>query len=252
MGSKLILSAATAIRPFIGPDGKPLADVSAYAKLLNYVAVMNYDIWGPWSPTVGPNAPLNDACTTTENQMGSAMSAVKAWTGAGFPAKQLVLGVPGYGHSFRVREAQAFLAGSDKILAPYPIFDGVDRPNGDAWDDAAGLDVCGAAQLPGGNINYWGLIVNGFLEANGSPKKGIAYTYNECSQTVSIFFSGAKGDCRADDNVSHSSTTQRARSWSRMTMHRFVHHCTLPKFLLKLNTASSHLLRKEHLSKRVV
>src|SRR6266850_274670 len=39
---------------------------------------MNYDIWGSWSPTVGPNAPLDDSCAPS--QQGSAKSAVKAWT----------------------------------------------------------------------------------------------------------------------------------------------------------------------------
>ena len=48
---------------------------------------MNYDLWGPWSPTVGPNAPLFDSCAP--QPMGSAESAVKAWTGAKFPARQV-------------------------------------------------------------------------------------------------------------------------------------------------------------------
>lgn len=45
MGSKLILSAATATSPFIGPDGNPVTDVSGFAKTLDYVAIMNYDVW---------------------------------------------------------------------------------------------------------------------------------------------------------------------------------------------------------------
>lgn len=51
------------------------------------LGIMNYDIWGSWSSTVGPNAPLNDSCAPTQD--GSAVSAVKAWTSAGFPADQV-------------------------------------------------------------------------------------------------------------------------------------------------------------------
>ncbi|KAG1744097.1 uncharacterized protein EDB91DRAFT_210501 [Suillus paluster] len=60
---------------------------------------MNYDIWGSWFPTVGPNALLNDTCASSANQQGSAVSAVKAWTDAGMPANEIVLGVASYGHS---------------------------------------------------------------------------------------------------------------------------------------------------------
>lgn len=48
---------------------------------------MNYDVWGAWSADVGPNAPLNDSCAAV--QAGSATSAVKAWTDAGFPVSKV-------------------------------------------------------------------------------------------------------------------------------------------------------------------
>jgi chitinase len=35
--SNLILSAAVTITPFNGPDGHPMADVSAFSKVLNYI-----------------------------------------------------------------------------------------------------------------------------------------------------------------------------------------------------------------------
>ena len=65
---------------------------------------MNYDVWGSWSPTVGPNAPLDDSCADPANQQGSAVSAVKAWSTAGFPHNQIILGVAAYGHSFFVEK----------------------------------------------------------------------------------------------------------------------------------------------------
>jgi len=48
---------------------------------------MNYDVWGSFSASVGPNAPLDDSCAPTKG--GSATSAVKAWKAAGFPASQV-------------------------------------------------------------------------------------------------------------------------------------------------------------------
>jgi len=53
-------------------------------------AIMNYDVWGSFSSTVGPNSPLDDSCAPTK--AGSAVSAVKAWTGANFPANQVKKG----------------------------------------------------------------------------------------------------------------------------------------------------------------
>jgi chitinase len=54
---------------------------------------MNYDVWGSFSATVGPNAPLNDSCAPASDQQGSAVSAVQAWTKANFPVNQMILGV---------------------------------------------------------------------------------------------------------------------------------------------------------------
>ncbi|KAJ7591604.1 endochitinase [Mycena floridula] len=185
-GSKLILSAAVAGRPFIGSTGSPISDASGFAKVLDYVQIMNYDVWGPWSPTVGPNAPLNDTCAAPSNQGASAVLAVKLWNEAGIPYDQIVLGVPAYGHSFSVLKANAFIPGTLK-LALYPSFNSSDRPAGDAWDDAAGFDECGAPQAPGGNIDFWGLIDAGYLSKSGHPVSTIPYTFDECSQTPYVY-----------------------------------------------------------------
>jgi chitinase len=185
LGKTLILTAATATVPFIGSNGNPSTDVSGFSKVLDFIAIMNYDVWGPWSPTVGPNAPLDDTCATSANQAGSAVSAVKKWNAAGIPLNQLVLGVAGYGHSFGIRKANAFKSGSSTVLASYPPFDANDLPAGDPWDDPAGIDVCGAQQSVGGNIDFWGLIEKGFLNVDGTPKQGIASAFDTCSQTVS-------------------------------------------------------------------
>ncbi|CAA7260882.1 unnamed protein product [Cyclocybe aegerita] len=183
VGKTLIVTAAVATRPFIGPNGSPLSNIAGFASVLDWIAIMNYDIWGPWSGSVGPNAPLDDTCTTAANRAGSAVSAVKQWTAAGIPAAQIVLGVPAYGHAFRVRKVNAFVKGSTTSLAAYPAFDTSDPPVGDRWDDVAGVDVCGNVSGPGGNINFWGMITLGYLNPDGTPKAGIPFRFDSCSQT---------------------------------------------------------------------
>jgi chitinase len=146
---------------------------------------MNYDVWGSWSTAVGPNSPLDDTCAASANQQGSAVSAVKQWTAAGMPKDKIVLGVAGYGHSFSVSPSSAFQSNSSSVLAAYPAFNATNKIQGDKWDDAPGVDECGASQGPGGVFNFWGLINAGFLTPQGKPAKGISYRFDNCSQTVS-------------------------------------------------------------------
>lgn len=188
MGAKLSLSAATAITPFASPSGAPSTDVSGFATVLDYVALMNYDLWGPWSAVVGPNAPLDDSCAPKGRRAGSATSAIKAWSSAGMPLDQIVLGVPAYGHSFVVQAANAFAPKSKTVLANYPEFVEGAEQTGDNWSGEGGVDVCGVEQSGGGGTfwNFWGLVDGGFLDEEGQPKKGIAYGFDNCSQTVCV------------------------------------------------------------------
>jgi chitinase len=143
---------------------------------------MVYDIWGSWSPSVGPNSPLDDSCAPSPQ--GSAKSAVKAWTTAGFPPCKIILGVPSYGHSFFVDRANAYNQATGKI-EPYVPFDKSQQPAGDKWDATAGsVDICGNPTAVGGVFDFWGLINAGFLNREGKAATGIDYTFDSCSQTV--------------------------------------------------------------------
>lgn len=141
-GNDFQLTAAVGMAPFNGPDGTPLSDVSGFAKVLNHLgvfgslsnvpfstehmylfilAIMAYDVYGTFSTVgAGPNAPLQDSCAPTQNQLGSGTTAVKAWTAAGFPANQILLGVPSYGHSYTVDSS--VIGGDAQKLAQYPAF----------------------------------------------------------------------------------------------------------------------------------
>jgi len=182
-GAKLYLSGAVGITPFAGSNGTPSTDVSGFGEVFDHIAMMNYDIWGSWSSTVGPNAPLDDSCAAT--QAGSAESAFKAWTDAGFPAEKLVLGVASYGHSFHVDTSNA-LTGSDR-LASSPTFDKSQQPKGDSPDDGEGTDPCGVPIGVTGVFNYRGMITEGFLSADGTAADGIDYRYDNCSQTPYVY-----------------------------------------------------------------
>lgn len=162
---------------------------------------MDYDVWTYVSTVqaakagvgslVGPTSPLNDTCLGAKPGVGSALSAVNAWTQAKFPANKLVLGVPSYGHAFIVPTSAAYQNNqSSDGLASYPTFipQSPSKHMGDVWDDASsgGPDACGVEQPlpPSGIYNMFGLVDAGFLNADGSVAAGVAYRYDDCSQTV--------------------------------------------------------------------
>ncbi|OAX34531.1 glycoside hydrolase family 18 protein [Rhizopogon vinicolor AM-OR11-026] len=186
IGAKLTISAAVALTPFMDASGKPSTDVSGFAKVFDYVALMNYDVWGSWFTTVGPNAPLNDTCAAPANQQGSAVSAIKAWGDAGMPANKIVLGLASYGHSFRVSHSDAFVSDT-KTLAAYPSFNSSNPPLGDSWDNTGGLDVCGVYEAQGGTFEFWALVDGGFLTEKGVAVGDIHYRYDDCSQTPYVY-----------------------------------------------------------------
>ena len=181
----MTITIAAGINPWLGEDGTPVKNVSDFVELIDYVAIMNYDIWGSWSKIVGPNAPLDDTCSQHPGT-GSALSAVKTWTSAGMPPEKLVLGVASYGHSFRVRNASAIT--QDGSLASFPPFDEKDQPAGDQWDGRPGeTDVCGnVSTTAGGIIQYSGMISLGYINSNGTAEPGRIRRFDNCSQTVCI------------------------------------------------------------------
>jgi len=148
---------------------------------------MNYDIPSTPISGAGPNSPLNDNCAPVIGQHGSAQLAVTAWTEAGMPQDRIVLGVPMYGRSYHVQKSVAFSSKSNTTLAPYPPYGQGNKPKGDRWNGDGELDVCGVFQPPGGSYAFWSLVESDFLNADGTPKRGILYRYDECSNTPYIY-----------------------------------------------------------------
>ncbi|KAK3825863.1 MAG: glycosyl hydrolases family 18-domain-containing protein [Benniella sp.] len=93
-----LLTAAVRVQPFDGPDGKPLADVSAFAQYYDWISIMAYDIMGGWSANTGPNAPLHNGPSPKADPYSVSQS-IDAWVNAKFPIEKLVLGTAFYGRS---------------------------------------------------------------------------------------------------------------------------------------------------------
>ena len=74
-----------------------MGSVARAASALDYIVLMNYDVWGS-SSNPGPNAPLANLCGNSTQPVASAAGGVKAWTGAGMPREKIVLGMPFYGY----------------------------------------------------------------------------------------------------------------------------------------------------------
>jgi chitinase len=142
----------------------------------------SYDIWGSWSPTVGPHSALNDTCAPKASRAGSAVSAMAAW--GAVRRSRIVLGVPAYGRSWTVPKNEAYVNGKSGTLKLFAKPDKRRPPKGDVWDDAPGKDVCGTKTGPGGVWTFQGLVKDGFLTKKGIPAKGIDHRYDTCSQTV--------------------------------------------------------------------
>ncbi|KAI0230558.1 hypothetical protein L0F63_000338 [Massospora cicadina] len=99
-GRQTLITAAVRTHPFDGSNGRPLTDVSEYAKYFDFINIMAYDIFNALSNTTGPNAPFHQDPTKVQGEMQSFTQSIDDWIAAGFPAHQITAGVPFYGHSF--------------------------------------------------------------------------------------------------------------------------------------------------------
>jgi chitinase len=146
--------------------------------------IMVYDMFGTDDPRgVGPNAPLNDTCAP--NPAGSAVSAVKAWTGAHFPAYQISLGVASYGHQYNVTPNAAAAFNTSGVAAASCEALSARVQSNFTWDGTQGKDACGNALPSGGIWNFNSMVGGGYLDTSGKPANGMEYRYDSCSQTVS-------------------------------------------------------------------
>lgn len=183
LGRSLVLSAAVYITPFVDASGSPSTDVSGFADVLDYIAIMNYDLKSNTAIGAGPSSPMDDSCAPSGAKWGSAESSVAAWTNAGIPLNRLVLGVGAYGHSYVISPAVALNRSNASSLNAFPQYNLGQKRIGDRWDGEGGRDVCGAIVGPGGVYTYWGLIEEGFLKPDGTAGDGVVLRHDDCSET---------------------------------------------------------------------
>ncbi|KAK6714995.1 hypothetical protein SNK04_005920 [Fusarium graminearum] len=185
VGKDLYLTAAGSLLPWNDKDGAPSKDLGGFADVLDYLMIMNYDLYGGWSNVAGPNAALYSSCDE-RNNMGSGNQAVTKWNDAGIPLSQIVLGMPNYGHGFKVNATSAY--NKNHKLNLYPAQNSTDRFQGSSWDNDPLIDACGNPNPPGGTYPFWSLIKEAkFLDASGNPAPGIAYTWDKCSNTPFLY-----------------------------------------------------------------
>ncbi|KIY44549.1 family 18 glycoside hydrolase, partial [Fistulina hepatica ATCC 64428] len=57
--SNISISLPTSLLPYNDASSSPSVNLSVFADVVTYIAIMNYDVWTPYHTThVGPNAPL--------------------------------------------------------------------------------------------------------------------------------------------------------------------------------------------------
>ncbi|KAJ2817667.1 hypothetical protein IWW50_006093, partial [Coemansia erecta] len=98
---KKLITLAIRVEPF-DINGEPSKDVSEFAKYVDFANLMQYDINGAWNPETGPNAPFNFEAGKAAPM--SFVSAIDAWTTAGWPASQLTAGIGFYGRSTTAKQ----------------------------------------------------------------------------------------------------------------------------------------------------
>ncbi|KAF8945780.1 hypothetical protein BGZ47_001980 [Haplosporangium gracile] len=186
-GDRLQISLATRLLPFDDPTGI-MKDVSEFAKVVNYINVMAYDINGSWGTVTGANAPLGG-----ESQLTYANGA-QAWIDAGFPAAQINMGVPFYGRSLTTKSD---MTTSQSMQAPFikPV------PLGDN-NDALWTDPCEKEAAYSGVWKYKNLREQGVVDQHGNAHAPWIRKFDKESQTPWLFNPLTKQFISYDDKES--------------------------------------------------
>ncbi|KAG0088461.1 hypothetical protein BGZ92_006136 [Podila epicladia] len=185
-GDQLEISLATRIVPFDGPNGQ-MTDVSEFAKVVNHINVMAYDINGSWGSLTGANAPLTGNGLTYE-------SGASAWINAGFPAEQINMGVPFYGRSLITKQD---MSRSYTMAAPFDSR----VPVGDD-DDGLWTDPCEKTAAYSGVWKFRNLREQGVIDAQGHALAPWIRKFDGDSMTPWLFNPHTKQFISYDDRES--------------------------------------------------
>ncbi|KAG0036015.1 hypothetical protein BGZ82_004838 [Podila clonocystis] len=185
-GDQLEISLATRIVPFDGPNGQ-MRDVSEFAKVVNHINVMAYDINGSWGSVTGANAPLAGNGLTYEG-------GASAWINAGFPAEQINMGVPFYGRSLITKQD---MSDSHSMAAPFDSRVPVGDNNDGLW-----TDPCEKTAAYSGVWKFRNLREQGVIDAQGNARAPWIRKFDEDSMTPWLFNPQTKQFISYDDRES--------------------------------------------------
>ncbi|KAK4701300.1 chitinase, partial [Phenoliferia sp. Uapishka_3] len=201
LGSSKIITAAVSMTGFVGPDGTVLTDFSEYAKYIDFINVMSYDVTGSWGGKTGPNSPLNQC-----DSDAGADTAIEVWTAGGFPANQILLGTAAYGYAFTTTSSQLSntTIGSYESQIYQPMAS--TTPKGDSTDvyNTGSTDVCGTFSSGySGNWEMNELISQGLLSSDEKTgKSGFTRYWDDCTSTPFLFNPSTKVFITYDDSES--------------------------------------------------
>ncbi|RUP41397.1 glycosyl hydrolases family 18-domain-containing protein [Jimgerdemannia flammicorona] len=178
-----IITMAVRVEPFDGPNG-PLKDISEYAKYMDYVNIMAYDINIVGGATTGPNAPF-----TSEGTPGNRYSYVQAirdWKSAGFPASQIVAGLAFYGRAWSTLSDVVAPGGAVSQFVPASST----LPAGDSDDVSSGI------------WKWINLRSQGLLTSSTTGGEGWTRYWDNITQTPFLFNNATKVYISYDDPIS--------------------------------------------------
>jgi chitinase len=165
---------------------------------------------GTWDTYSSSASPLK-----TCGSDASATSAVAAWTGAGFPASKLLLGIPAYATSFTTLSSTLATTTIDGYKTKIRQKISKTIPKGASGDTKqAGTDVCGVKSQGSysGQYAMKELISEGLLSSNElSGKGGYQRVWDSCTQTPFLFSKTKKHLITYEDS---KSTAQKV-AWAR-------------------------------------
>ncbi|KAJ2808329.1 hypothetical protein H4S07_003436, partial [Coemansia furcata] len=186
---KKLITMAVRVEPF-DVNGAPSTDVSAFAKVVDFANIMQYDINGAWNDVTGPNAPLN--FEKGKGMQASFVSAIDAWTGANWPANQLTAGIGFYGRST--------LALQDMTKDPKNQYQPQSQvvPLGDS-EDAPWTDTCAGTTGNSGVWQWKNLRSQGVLTSPAKAAAPWVRQWDPVSQTPWLFNPSTKQFISYDD-----------------------------------------------------
>ncbi|KAJ2525367.1 hypothetical protein GGI11_000118 [Coemansia sp. RSA 2049] len=201
-GKKLI-TMAVRVQPF-DVNSSPSTDVSGFAKSVDFINLMQYDINGAWMETTGPNAPLNfEKGKATQLSFASA---IDAWTGAGWPASQINAGLAFYG--------RATTASEDMTKDPNNQYQAQEKgvlPQADK-EDATWPDPCTGISTFSGVWQWKHLRDQGVLTETETAASPWVRTWDDTTMTPWLFNPSTKMFVSYDDPKSLTAKVDYAKS----------------------------------------